>query len=251
MHTNTHLSLHTCTRRGSSPWLCSRMLDSLKILATGETETMECFVGNVSGYVLPERIFLSEPYQSDQKSVVCVWRVRQANLAIVLPHLQQRAQKAAMLSCSSLFIYFMSFFSAYLLFPLLSSSVFSRPFAEGILWHLEGVSCSTFLCCFRGMSTSQAPAAQLQLDVDFTVVVEEAACCSVSLYWWFAFCVHCIILYVLTLLVLGFLWLVLVQSVFIFPALLTAGLSVLIFSLHSSLSHNLGLLFKPQTKTYI
>ena len=33
------------------------MLDSLKILVNGETETMECFVGNVSASVLPERIF--------------------------------------------------------------------------------------------------------------------------------------------------------------------------------------------------
>lgn len=49
---------HTHADRGSSSGLCSRM-DSLKILMKLETDTMECFVGNVSGSVLPERIFLS------------------------------------------------------------------------------------------------------------------------------------------------------------------------------------------------
>lgn len=51
---------HTYADRGSSSGLCSRMLDSLKILTKLETDTMECFVGNVSGSVLPERIFLSQ-----------------------------------------------------------------------------------------------------------------------------------------------------------------------------------------------
>lgn len=65
-HTRTHTPAH-----GSLIGLCSRMPDSLKILVNVETDTMECFVRDVSASVLPERIFLSKRHQSGQKCV-CV-----------------------------------------------------------------------------------------------------------------------------------------------------------------------------------
>lgn len=65
-HTHSHTPAH-----GSLIGLCSRMPDSLKILVNVETDTMECFVRDVSASVLPERIFLSKRHQSGQKCV-CV-----------------------------------------------------------------------------------------------------------------------------------------------------------------------------------
>lgn len=80
MHGDTRA--YTNRDSGSSLELCNRMLDSLKILMNGETETMECFVLNVSASVLPERIFLSEPGHST-KMCVCVVLTKLAYFIII------------------------------------------------------------------------------------------------------------------------------------------------------------------------
>ena len=75
-----------------------------------------------------------------------------------------------------------SFFVCFIFSPSLSADssllffylhpLFSLSFIEGILWHLEGVSCSTFLRCLRGMSSSSAPA-------------WWCCCCWKSSLWWY------------------------------------------------------------------
>lgn len=166
-HTRTHTPAH-----GSLIGLCSRMPDSLKILVNVETDTMECFVRDVSASVLPERIFLSKRHQSGQKCVcvrACV-RVWQADRLLWSTY---QASPPALLFC---------FFSiSTSLSCFLSLSLSSPAFAEGILWHLEGVSCSTFLRCLGGMSSSQQ-AAELQLDHDFSAVVVVVLKNSLRLY---------------------------------------------------------------------
>lgn len=91
---------HTQAYTGSSLGLYGRMLDSLKILMNRATETMECFVGNVSAAVLPERIFLSEAYNSRQKlyMCVCVCTLHPALLFIDPCFICIKVHKAAVLS---------------------------------------------------------------------------------------------------------------------------------------------------------
>lgn len=138
--THTHIDTDKHTHRGSSPGLSSRMLDSLKILVNGEMDTMECFVGDVSASVLPERIFLS---QSSQKSVcvfVCVYVCESSaiNFGTIFFYLisSKETRNCIPLSPPSFFVCFifspsLSADSSLLFFYL--HPLFSLSFIEGIL----------------------------------------------------------------------------------------------------------------------
>ena len=118
----------TLTHRGSSPGLCSRMLDSLKILVNWETETMECFVG----MFLPLCFRREElpQWTRPKQSEVCVSFSRPTYL---FRNGSASSEPKSPESCKALMplplcFLFHVIFCLSLLIPWLSSSVFSPLF---------------------------------------------------------------------------------------------------------------------------